>query len=103
MKITKLECVTREDYLAGIAARIEAAHTTSKTGGRRGGGRVIAREYGMQPQGLANTLNGYARPSKKMLEHDGLEPVTVYVQKSGVQDAKMRPAGDKNNSQALKT
>jgi hypothetical protein len=81
MKTTKLECVTREDYLADVARRIEAAHTVSKSGGRRGGGRVIARHYGMLPQALANTLNGYVRPSRKMLEKDGLEAVMVFVRK----------------------
>lgn len=82
MKMTKLECVTREDYLAAVSARVSAAHTTRSTGSRRGGYGVVAKAYGINTNQLHAALTGTSNPHGKMLEHDGLEPVTVYVRKA---------------------
>lgn len=81
--MTKLECVTREDYLADTVRRVSAAHKATKSGNLRGGFGVVAEKYGILTNQLRAFLTGDANPHSKMLEHDGLEPVTVYVRKGG--------------------
>jgi hypothetical protein len=79
LKTTQIECVTREDYLAHLGALIENQHDVSKSGGRRGGQIKVAKHYGVTAQQMANVMNGYASPTAKMLERDGLEAKVVYI------------------------
>jgi len=81
VKFDTVKVVTREAFLEHLVGIVESNHTKSKNGSKRGGIRTTAGLYGVHPTEISNVLAGVLRPTKKLLEHEGLEAVTVYVRK----------------------
>lgn len=87
MKFQTVQVVTADELLKHIGHVIEANHTVSKSGGKRGGVMKTARHYGIRPQELSNTINGSLTPPNRILEAENLEKQVVYVRKGSKSDA----------------
>lgn len=62
-----------------LLGRVESNHKSTKTGSLRGGIKTTAKEYGIPPQELSNVVYGYRKPTPRILKHEKLQAITVYV------------------------
>ncbi|TBG37138.1 hypothetical protein ELG78_09165 [Rhizobium leguminosarum] len=86
MKFQTVQVVTADELLNHIGQVIEANHTVNKNGGKRGGVMKTARQYGIRPQELSNTINRSLTPPKRVLEAENLEKQVFYVRKGSKSD-----------------
>ncbi|MGO8502794.1 hypothetical protein AB9F35_15015 [Rhizobium leguminosarum] len=86
MKFQTVQVVTADELLKHLIGEVEANHKTSKSGNRRGGASIVAREYGVSQQDLSNTINNSLTPHKRILNKLGLEKRSLYVRKGSKSD-----------------
>jgi hypothetical protein len=81
LKTQTVKVVTKEDYIDHLLGVVNSNHKSTATGIRRGGIRITAEQYGLPETEISNALNSGRNPSRRILAHDGLVPVTFYVRK----------------------
>lgn len=79
MKTETIQVVTKEAFMEHLLGKVEGNHKVSKTGSTRGGIKATANLYGIAPQELSNVINGFQKPTPRILKHEKLQPITVYV------------------------
>jgi hypothetical protein len=83
LKTQSIQIVPLEEYINALKAKVESLHKVSKTGAKRGGTKKIAEAYETNTSTMHSVLTGYLRPTKAMLERDGLREIRVYVKSKG--------------------